>query len=74
MKVKPAGGRAVRDPLSLALLPEDGREVSDDDPFWLRRVRDGDVTVEGAQEAPEIDRRVKQAMSQALTWKQTAAK
>lgn len=27
-----------------------------------------------AQEAPEIDRRVKQAMSQALTWKQTAAK
>ena len=52
MKVKPVEGRAVRDPLSLALLPDEGREVSDDDPFWLRRVRDGDVTVEGAQEAP----------------------
>jgi len=51
MKVKPVEGRAVRDPLSLALLPDEGREVSDDDPFWLRRVRDGDVTVEG-KEAP----------------------
>lgn len=45
MKVTPAAGRAVRDPRSMMLLPDDGREVPDDDPFWLRRVRDGDVTV-----------------------------
>ena len=48
MKVKPAEGRAVRDPRSMALLSEEGREVPDDDTFWQRRVRDGDVTVEGA--------------------------
>ena len=50
MKVIPAPGRAVRDPRSMMLLPEDGREVSDDDPFWVRRVRDADVTVD---EAPD---------------------
>jgi len=48
MKVKPAEGRAVRDPRSMALLSEEGREVPDGDTFWQRRVRDGDVTVEGA--------------------------
>ena len=45
MKVIPAPGRAVRDPRSMQLLPEDGREVPDRDPFWHRRLRDGDVTV-----------------------------
>jgi len=43
MKVKPVEGRVVRDPRSMALLPEEGREVPDHDPFWLRRLRDGDV-------------------------------
>lgn len=51
MRVKPATGRAVRDPKTLILLPEDGREVPDNDLFWQRRVRDGDVTVETRQEA-----------------------
>jgi hypothetical protein len=46
MLVKPVPGRTVRDPHSMALLPEDGREVPDNDPFWLRRLRDGDVTTE----------------------------
>lgn len=46
MKVIPVAGRAVRDPRNMQLLPEVGREVSDSDPFWARRVRDGDVTVE----------------------------
>jgi hypothetical protein len=41
--VKPAKGRAVRDPATLALLPEEGRNVPDNDPFWRRRLRDGDV-------------------------------
>lgn len=45
MKVIPAPGRAVRDPRSMMLLPEEGRDVPDDDPFWNRRLRDGDVTV-----------------------------
>jgi hypothetical protein len=48
MKIIPAPGKAVRDPRSMMLLPDDGREVPDDDPFWLRRVRDADVTVAGA--------------------------
>ena len=55
MLVKPAPGRTVRDPHSMAILPAEGREVNDSDPFWLRRVRDGDVTVEG--EARSTQRR-----------------
>lgn len=47
MKVKPVAGRLVRDPLTMQPLPEDGREVPDN-PFWRRRIRDGDVTVEDA--------------------------
>jgi hypothetical protein len=46
MWVKPAPGRTVRDPRSMAKLPDEGREVPDGDLFWVRRVRDGDVTVE----------------------------
>lgn len=46
MKVLPVAGRAVRDPRNMQLLPETGRDVPDGDPFWVRRVRDGDVTVE----------------------------
>lgn len=45
MKVVPVPGRAVRDPRNMQLLPAEGREVADGDPFWVRRVRDGDVTV-----------------------------
>jgi Protein of unknown function (DUF2635) len=56
MKVIPAPGKAVRDPRSMILLPEEGREVPDDDPFWNRRLRDGDVRIEvvapPAQRAP----------------------
>lgn len=52
MKVIPAEGRAVRDPRSMILLPPEGRDVPDDDPFWVRRVRDGDVTVEEAPPPP----------------------
>jgi hypothetical protein len=46
MKVKPVPGRSVRDPKTMILLPPEGREVKDGDPFWMRRIRDGDVTVE----------------------------
>lgn len=59
MRVKPAEGRAVRDPYTMALLPEDGREVADGDLFWVRRVRDGDVVVDDKAPAhhrsPQVD-------------------
>ncbi|MDH1088840.1 DUF2635 domain-containing protein [Pantoea brenneri] len=42
MKLKPAEGRAVRDPAKRTLLPADGAEVTLD-AFWRRRLRDGDV-------------------------------
>lgn len=42
MKVKPAEGRAVRDPVKRTLLPADGADVTLDT-FWRRRLRDGDV-------------------------------
>ena len=46
MWVKPVPGRTVRDPKSMAKLPDEGREVRNGDTFWTRRKRDGDVTVE----------------------------
>lgn len=51
MKVKPAQGRAVRDPITMQLLPDDGREVPNN-PFWRRRRRDGDVVVVEDKAAP----------------------
>lgn len=45
MFVKPNEGCAVRDPFKHTLLPKEGAEVSDNDPFWQRRVRDKDVVV-----------------------------
>ena len=53
MWVKPRAGLTVRDPISMAKLPDEGREVKDGDLFWVRRIRDGDVTVE----APPSTRR-----------------
>ena len=45
MMIKPVRGRMVRDPVTLALMPEEGRNIDDRDPFWRRRLRDGDVQV-----------------------------
>lgn len=45
MLVKPAPGRAVRDPRSRKVLPATGWDVPETS-FWLRRVRDKDVLVE----------------------------
>jgi len=47
MRVRPAEGRAVRDPLTKQLLPADGRDVPDNS-FWRRRLRDGDVVAADA--------------------------
>lgn len=43
MFVKPAHGRRVRDPASRLPIPETGVEVSGADPYWARRLADGDV-------------------------------
>jgi hypothetical protein len=53
MFVKPAPGRAVRDPRSFILLTDEGREVPDNDQFWNRRVLDEDVIVEEPPDPPE---------------------
>jgi len=42
MRVKPAPGVKVRDPISKAHIPEEGREVPESS-YWIRRVRSGDV-------------------------------
>jgi len=46
MFVIPAPGRQVRDPRKVSEpLPAQGREVQDS-PYWRRRVKEGDVTVQ----------------------------
>ena len=35
----------VRDPVKRDFLPESGREVPDDDLYWLRRINCGDATL-----------------------------
>lgn len=42
MHVKPKAGLLVRDPVTHAYLPPEGREV-EDSAYWHRRLRDGDV-------------------------------
>lgn len=44
MHVYPTAGLLCRDPVKKDLLPAEGRLVSDNDHFWLRRLADGDVT------------------------------
>lgn len=44
MQVFPVSGRLVRDPVTGQELSAEGMTVSDKDPFWLRRLADGDVT------------------------------
>lgn len=45
MFVKPAPGLKIRDPEMKDLIPDEGRNVSDDDLYWHRRLRDGDVVL-----------------------------
>ena len=41
--ITPAPGREVRYPPTMRLLTDEGLTVPDDDLFWARRLRDGDV-------------------------------
>ena len=50
MTVYPAAGRVVPDPEAGGTLAADGRAVPRD-AYWLRRLRDGDVTTEASKKA-----------------------
>lgn len=52
MFVYPKPGLLIRDPEKRDLIPETGREVGNGDLYWLRRVADGDVTIERPASAP----------------------
>lgn len=47
MKVKPAEGLKVRDPVTRQFI-DDHHEVDPTDFYWNRRLRDGDVVEAGA--------------------------
>ena len=52
IKVQAAPGRRVRDPATKRPLPPEGVEVSPDEPYWFKRLRDGDVIPAAADAAP----------------------
>lgn len=50
IKVKPAEGLVVRDPVTREVLPAKGRTVPRN-AYWLRRLADGDVLDAAAKDA-----------------------
>lgn len=44
MKIKPAPGVKVRDPISMFHLREEGEEKPESS-YWIRRLRSGDVLI-----------------------------
>jgi hypothetical protein len=44
MRIYPSPGLLVRDPVKRDALPEKGREVAENDHYWLRRLACGDAT------------------------------
>ena len=50
MFIKPATGLVVRDPETMRQVPDTGREVPET-PYWMRRLRDGDVVTATADTA-----------------------
>ncbi|OSK94360.1 DUF2635 domain-containing protein [Escherichia coli] len=49
LKIKPAEGKAIRDPLTMKLLAPEGEEKPRNS-FWIRRLAAGDVTEVGSTE------------------------
>lgn len=43
MLIKVKSGLVIRDPATRTFVPPEGLEVPDDNLFWQRRLRDGDV-------------------------------
>lgn len=64
MFVKPNGGLRVIDPLKGDALPLEGREVSEKEPYWLRRLRDGSIYIvkdfkKAEEESKESEKKAK---------------
>ncbi|EKO9886184.1 DUF2635 domain-containing protein [Escherichia coli] len=49
LKIKPAAGKAIRDPLTMKLLTPEGEEKPRNS-FWIRRLAAGDVVEVGSTE------------------------
>ncbi|HCW6999413.1 TPA: DUF2635 domain-containing protein [Escherichia coli] len=49
LKIKPAAGKAIRDPLTMKLLASEG-EKKPRNSFWIRRLAAGDVVEVGSTE------------------------
>ncbi|NWC92623.1 MULTISPECIES: DUF2635 domain-containing protein [unclassified Pseudomonas] len=55
MRIYPFPGLLVRDPVKRDALPEEGREVADNDLYWLRRLRCNDVTLTPPKPVPVVE-------------------
>lgn len=54
-KIFPKPGLVIRDPLDMTIISTDGKIVLKT-PFWMRRIKDGDVSLEPFQkEEVEFD-------------------
>lgn len=54
MFIIPVEGRRVRDPATQRIVGDDGLTIDPTDPYWLRRLEDGDV-LEAPEPAPEVE-------------------
>lgn len=55
MRIYPSPGLLVRDPVKRDALPEKGREVADNDYYWLRRLDCKDVTLTPPEVAAMVE-------------------
>lgn len=56
MRVKPAPGLSVRDPMTKQLLPAEGIDVPDDSILWTKMLNDGDVVRVPTVASKEVDK------------------
>jgi hypothetical protein len=56
MRVKPAPGLSVRDPMTKQLLPAEGIDVPDDSILWTKILNDGDVVRVPAVASKGVDK------------------
>lgn len=55
MKIYPVAGRLIRDPVTgREITDPEGVMVPDNDPFWIRRLADGDVSDKPARKEKEV--------------------
>ncbi|VVP62141.1 hypothetical protein PS870_06531 [Pseudomonas fluorescens] len=55
MRIYPSPGLRVRDPVKRDFLPITGREVPDDDYYWLRRLNCNDATLTAPELPPAVE-------------------